>query len=521
VSIVAVLAVLIAIGLAVASAVALSRARAAAQKTGEEAKAQATQTLEDAKREAEGLKKQRLLEAREQISTERAKAEGELSAKRAALHEEELRIEQAQHGLDQKESDAAARETAIVKAEAEASESRRAAASARAEAEQTLAKQTQKLEEIAALTRDEARAELTARIEADVRREMTGFIKRATEEAQEEAERNARTLIAQAIHRTSARPVVQGTMTTVKLPSDEIKGRIIGREGRNIRALETALGVDIIIDDTPNTLLLSSWDPLRREIARISIERLIEDGRVHPARIEEVAVKVQEEIDTATSEAGEAACLELGLAEVHPRLQRLLGRLKFRTQHGYNLLDHSLEVAFLAGYMAAELGGRPEVARRAGLLHETAQTEDVPPPAPAVFASSELVTKFGESDDVAHAIRAIHRSVEPRSIEALVVAAAERIALNRPGARKDNLEVFIERLSRMEEISMSFPGVKHAYAVRAGKELRVMVESDLVTDDGVLTLSREIAARIEREVEYAGQVRIQVIREIRAIDFAV
>jgi len=206
---------------------------------------------------------------------------------------------------------------------------------------------------------------------------------------------------------------------------------------------------------------------------------------------------------------------------VHPRLQRLLGRLKFRTQHGYNLLDHSLEVAFLAGYMAAELGGRPEVARRAGLLHETAQTEDVPPPAPAVFASSELVTKFGESDDVAHAIRAIHRSVEPRSIEALVVAAAERIALNRPGARKDNLEVFIERLSRMEEISMSFPGVKHAYAVRAGKELRVMVESDLVTDDGVLTLSRDIAARIEREVEYAGQVRIQVIREIRAIDFAV
>ena len=248
----------------------------------------------------------------------------------------------------------------------------------------------------------------------------------------------------------------------LKLPSDEIKGRIIGREGRNIRSLENALGVDVIIDDTPNTLLLSSWDPLRREIARISIERLIEDGRVHPARIEVVAVKVQEELDTATSEAGEAACLELGLAEVHPRLQRLLGRLKFRTQNGYNLLDHALEVAFLAGYMAAELGGRADVARRAGLLHDVAQTEDVPPPAPAVFASSELVAKFGESDEVAHAIRAIHRSIEPRSIEALVVSAGERIALNRPGARKNNLEIFIERLARLEESAASVPGVRRA-----------------------------------------------------------
>lgn len=520
-SIVAVIAVLIALGLAAGSAVVLSRARAAAVKTGEEARTRAAQTVEDAKREAEGLKKQRLLEAREQISTERTKADAELQEKRAALHEEELQVERALNALEQKESDAAAREEAILRAEADADESRRAAAAANAEAERALARQTQRLEEIAGLTRDEARAELTARIETDVRRELAGFIKRATEEAQEEADKNARTLVAQAIHRTSARPVVQGTMTTVKLPNDEIKGRIIGREGRNIRSLENALGVDVIIDDTPNTLLLSSWDPLRREIARISIERLIEDGRVHPARIEEVAVKVQEEFDTATSEAGEAACLELGLAEVHPRLQRLLGRLKFRTQHGYNLLDHSLEVAFLAGYMSAELGGRPDVARRAGLLHEVAQTEDVPPPTPAVLASSELVAKFGESDDVAHAIRAIHRSVEPRSIEALVLAAAERIALNRPGARKNNLEIFIERLSRMEEIATSFPGVKRAYAVRAGKELRVMVEAEHVTDDGVTSLSRDIASRIERELDYPGQVRIQVIREIRAIDFAV
>jgi ribonuclease Y len=350
---------------------------------------------------------------------------------------------------------------------------------------------------------------------------MAAFVKRATEEAQEEADHAARTLVAQAIHRSSSRMVVQGTMTAVKLPSDEIKGRIIGREGRNIRALETATGVDIIIDDTPNTLLLSSYDPLRREIARIAIERLIEDGRVHPARIEEVTVKVREEIDTLTAEAGESAALELGLAEIHPRLHRLLGRLKFRTQHGYNLLDHSLEVAHLASYMAAELGGRVEVVRRAGLLHEISQAEDVPPAVPAVLASAEIASKYGESEDVMHAIQALNKSVEAKSMEALLVSAANRIAENRPGARKHNLEIFVERLGQLEQIAESFPGVRKAFAVRAGKELRVLVQADQVSDEGVGFLSRDIAARIEKEVDYPGQVRISVIREIRAVDYAV
>ena len=328
--------------------------RASAKRAIEEARLQAGQILEESKREAEALKNRRLLEAREKISSERSQAEQEAEKRRAAVRAEEQRIEQAVHDLEQKEAEATSREAAIARREKAAAEQEAAAAAARAAAEETLAEQSRRLEQIAGLTQEEARAELTRRIEDDVRRQMAGFVKRATELANEEADRNARTLIAQAIHRSSARAVVQSTMTAIQLPSDEIKGRIIGREGRNIRAIETATGVDVIIDDTPNTLLLASYDPLRREIARIAIERLIEDGRVHPARIEEVTAKVREEVEATVTQAGEAAALGLGLAELHPRLVRLLGRLKFRTQHGYNLLDHSLEVATLAGHMAAE-----------------------------------------------------------------------------------------------------------------------------------------------------------------------
>lgn len=495
--------------------------RSSARRLVDEARAGASRTLEDARREAEGVMTRKLLEAREKISSEKAREEAALAQKRATLNGEELRIEQATRTLQNQEADVAARVAELARKEASAAESDRAAREARAKADDLVLRQSRTLEEIAGLTRDEARAELARRLEDDVRRQMAGFVKRAMEEAQEQADRNAQMLITQAIHRSSGRVVVQGTATAVKLPSDEIKGRIIGREGRNIRALETATGVDIIIDDTPNTLILSSFDPLRREAARISIERLIEDGRVHPARIEEVTAKVQEELEDLTTQAGEAAALELGLAEIHPRLHRLLGRLKFRTHHGYNLLEHSLEVAYLAGYMAAELGARTEVARRAGLLHEISQAEDVPPALPAAIASGEIAAKFGESEEVVHAIRALNKTVEPRSTEALLVHAANRIAENRPGARKHNLETFIERLDRMEKIAATFPGVKRTYAVRAGKELRVLVESDLVTDDAVTFLSRDIATRIEKEVDYPGHVRISVIRETRAIDYAV
>ena len=371
------------------------------------------------------------------------------------------------------------------------------------------------------MTQEQARVELARRIEDDVRRQTAAFVKRSREEAEETIDRTVRRIVSQAIYRSGARPMVQSTITPMTLPSDEIKGRIIGREGRNIRALEAATGVDIIIDDTPHTLLLSSYDPARREMARISIERLIEDGRVHPARIEEVTAKVREEMEEFTLKAGEAAALELGLAEIHPRLHRLLGSLKFRLSHGQNLLQHSLEVAYLAGYMAAEIGGRTDVVRRAGLLHEVSQVEDEPPSVPIVLASGDLVARFGESQEVVHAIKALDRSVEPRTMEALLVAAANKISEARPGARKDNLEVFVERLRTMERIALSFPGIKRALAVRSGKELRVMVEADQVSDDVVVFLSHDIATRIEKEVDYPGQIRVSVIREIRAIDFAV
>ena len=509
-----ILLLLAAAALPITIAAGRKRARAAL----DEAKSKAASQLADAKREAEALRARHVLEARETIAAERTAADSEIERKRSTLHDEELRIEQAGRTLEQAETDMAARQSAVAASEARALEMEQSAKAARASADELVVKQNQRLEEIAGMTQEQAREELTRRIEEDVRKHMAAFVKRATEEAQEEADHAARTLIAQAIQRSSARTVVQGTMTAVKLPSDEIKGRIIGREGRNIRSLETATGVDIIIDDTPNTLLLSSYDPLRREVARIAIERLIEDGRVHPARIEEVTVKVREEIETLTAEAGEAAALELGLAEIHPRLHRLLGRLKFRTQHGYNLLDHSLEVAHLASYMAAELGGRVEIVRRAGLLHEVSQAEDLPP---AVLASAEIASKYGESEDVVHAIQALHKSIEPKSMEALLVSAANRIAENRPGARKYNLELFIERLGRFEQIAESFPGVRKAFAVRAGKELRVLVHAENVSDEGVGFLSRDIAARIEKDVDYPGQVRISVIREIRAVDFAV
>lgn len=519
-TIIGILALLLALALA-ALPVAVLVVSSRAKRLIDEARAQSQRAIEETGRAVEGHKQRALVEAKEKLLAERSRAEQEIVKQRAKLHQEEVRLEEATRSVEQKSAEIESRASELSRREGALTVKAQAAEAAAAEVAGRLAKLDRKLEEIARLTQEEARAELTGRIEADVRRLLTGFVKRSREEAEETADRAARRIAAQAIYRSGARPMVQSTITPMTLPSDEIKGRIIGREGRNIRALESATGVDIIIDDTPHTLLLSSYDPARRELARISIERLIEDGRVHPARIEEVTAKVREEMEELTLKAGEAAALELGLAEIHPRLHRLLGRLRFRLSHGHNLLQHSLEVAYLSGYMAAELGARTDVVRRAGLLHEVAQAEDEPPSLPAVLASGDLLAKLGETEDVVHAVKAIDRSVEPRTMEALLVAAANRISEHRPGARKDNLEVFVDRQRRMEDIALSFAGVRKAYAVRSGKELRVMVEAERVTDEGVVFLSHDIATRMEKEVDYPGQVRVSVIREIRAIDFAV
>jgi ribonuclease Y len=376
------------------------------------------------------------------------------------------------------------------------------------------------LERIAKLTVAEAKAELLASIEAEARREAAKLARRIEEEAREGADRLARRLVVDATQRVSMKDPVESTISFVALPSDEMKGRIIGREGRNIRALEMATGIDVIIDDTPGAILLSSFDPVRREIARVGIQRLLEDGRIHPARIEEVVAKVREEFETLTEETGAQAAFALGVFDLHPRLARLVGRLKFRHYLGHNLLQHAGEVVHLAAHIAAETGARADVVRRAALLHEIGRVDDTGSGHPVVIAA-ELAAKFGERDEVVKAIEALHPDVEPTAVEALILRIANRISENRPGARKDNLDVFVERLRRIEALACAFSGVTQAFALKAGKELRVLVDTKAVSDDQAYLLSKQIARAIERELEYPGTIRVSVVRETRSVQYAV
>jgi ribonuclease Y len=376
------------------------------------------------------------------------------------------------------------------------------------------------LERIAGLTSEEARAELIRGIEAEARAEATKLARKIEEEAREKAERNAMNLMIQASQRVSIRDVVESTVSFIELPSDEMKGRIIGREGRNIRALEMATGIDLIVDDTPRSILISSFDPLRREIARVAIDRLVEDGRIHPARIEEVVQRVNEEIESIVEEKGTEAAFALGISDLHPKLIKRIGRTRYHTVHGQNLLQHCLETALIAGHMAQEVGGREEIVLRAGLLHEIGQVESNAG-GHHTLASAELCAKYGESEQVVHAIRSLHQDVEPATLEALLINTANKMSGNRPGARKENLSVFIERLRRLEDIATSFYGVRRAYAVKAGKEIRVILDAKLATDDDVHSLSKQIARAIERDLSYPGQIKINVVRETRAVRFAV
>jgi ribonuclease Y len=376
------------------------------------------------------------------------------------------------------------------------------------------------LERIANLSVAEARARIVAEVEAEARREASGLTRKILDEARERAERDAMQLVVQATQRIQVKRAVETTVSFIQLPNDEMKGRIIGREGRNIRALETATGIDLIVDDTPRSILISSFDPVRREIARVAVERLIEDGRIHPARIEEVVERVKSEIDGLVEETGSQAAFELGVTDLHPRLNRLVGWMNLRTHHGQNLMQHCLEVGLVAGYMASEVGGRVDLVRRAGLLHEIGRgASDTT--GPSILASAEIAGRFGESEDVVHAIQSLHRDAEAHTLEALLLQTADRVSTQRPGARKENLEVFIERLKRLEEIACSYPGVGHAFAVKAGKELRVIVDAAQVSDPDAYTLSKKIARALEKEVSFQGKIKVTVVRETRAVHFAV
>jgi ribonuclease Y len=461
------------------------------------------------------------LEAQERLEAAEQRFEAESSERRRELEARESRAQQREADLDRRVAFLERRQQDLDRRERVLKEEEERAAAARAELDSLAAQHRERLERLAGMGAEAARQQLLREMEAEARREGAALVRRVEEEARASAHQEAVRIITRAISRVPFGQVVESTLTVIDLPDDEMKGRIIGREGRNIRSIEMTTGVDLIVDDTPHAILLSSFDPLRREVARIAIQRLLEDGRIHPARIEEVVAKVRSDMESWLSEAGEAAAFELDIHDLHPRLVRQIGLMKFHTLHSFNLLQHCKEVAVLAGHMAAQLEVKVETAKRAGLLHEIGQVEERNPYASPLLLSAELAQKYGETEGVVHAIQALHREVAPKTIEALLLQCAELIASSRPGARKDNLALYINRLNSLEQIARSFPGVREAYAVRAGREVRVLVDTEKVSDDQAVWLSRDIASRIEHELQYPGEIKVSVVRETRAVGYAV
>jgi len=505
-----------ALAAALLAAGALLLARRITFRAKDDARRVAEGIVAEARREAETRAQELLAAAQEKVlagEEESDRRERDLDTREAQIETLARQRQSELAAVERQRKDVERRQSALA-----ASEERVRQVLASAETDRADARQV--LERIAGLTVEQARSELLASIEAEARRDAAKLARRIEDEAREGADRVARRLVVDATQRVSMKEAVESTISFVALPSDEMKGRIIGREGRNIRALEMATGIDVIIDDTPGAILLSSFDPVRREIARVAIQRLLEDGRIHPARIEEVVAKVREEFETLSEEAGAQAAFGLGVFDLHPRLARLVGRLKFRSSFGHNLLQHAGEVVHLAAHIAAETGARAEIVRRAALLHEIGRVEDAGSGHP-VRVAAELAAKFGERDEIVKAIEALHPDVEPRTLEALILRAANRISENRPGARKDNLDAFVERLKRIEALACAFPGVTQAFALKAGKELRVLVDTKAVSDEQAYLLSKEIARAIERELEYPGTIRVSVVRETRAVQYAV
>jgi ribonuclease Y len=496
-----------------------NRRRIAAETVGR-AEEQSRAVLRDAERDADTRRKEALLDAKERAHELRVEAEQfardhrqQIAGMEQILIRREAVLADQQQSLDRRAQQIGAREQELAALE------QRSAATAADHARLTDNLKGE-LERVAALTRDEAREQLLKQMEGDARREAAALITRIEHDAREQAAEKARAIITQAIQRSAAEHTVETTVTVVDLPSDEMKGRIIGREGRNIRALETATGVDLIVDDTPGAIILSGFDPWRREIARRTIERLIADGRIHPARIEEVVETVRQEMADAARKDGEEAAAELGLHDVRPELLTLMGRLRFRTSYGQNILNHSKEVAFLAGVMARELGLNAHVTVRAAFLHDIGKAIDRDIQGSHLELGLDVLRKHGESEPVLQAVAAHHMDIDWPSLEAMIVQAADAISAARPGARRDLLESYVKRLERLEGIAESFKGVARSFALQAGREIRIMVESDRVTDDQAVWLSRDIARRIESELEYPGQIKVTVIRETRAVDYA-
>ena len=469
--------------------------------------------LEDTKKESEARKREAILEAKEEALKVKNELERESRERRAELQRMERRLLQKEESLDKKVESLEHKEENLSRKETDLERIKE-------ELSVNLEKQRRELERLSGLSAEEARVFLLKNVEDEMQHEIAQKIKEIETQAKEEADRRAREIVSLAIQRCAGDHVAEATVSVVALPNDEMKGRIIGREGRNIRALETLTGIDLIIDDTPEAVILSGFDPVRREVARISLEKLISDGRIHPARIEEMVEKAQKEVETTIRDEGERATFETSVHGLHPEVIKLLGRLKYRTSYGQNVLKHSIEVAHLAGIMAAELGADVALAKRGGLLHDLGKSVDHEVEGPHVTIGADLAKKYKESPQIIHIIAAHHNDIEPQSIEAVLVQAADAISAARPGARRETLETYIKRLEKLEHLADSFEGVEKAFAIQAGREIRVMVKPDKIDDLQAVRVSREIAKKIEEELEYPGQIKVTIIRETRVVDYA-
>ncbi|MEG0874787.1 MAG: ribonuclease Y [Clostridiales bacterium] len=469
--------------------------------------------LEDAYKEADAKKREALVEAKEEILKMKSDSEKEAKERRNEVTRMERRVLQKEENLDKKTENLEHKENKLSKKE-------RDIEAQMANVEELQAKKQGELEKISGLSAEEAKQILLSGVEEEVKYDAALMIKEIETEAKENADRTAREIVSQAIQRVAADHVSETTVSVVVLPNDEMKGRIIGREGRNIRTLETLTGIDLIIDDTPEAVIISGFDPVRREVARIALEKLIQDGRIHPARIEEMVEKAQKEVDQKIKEEGEQATFSVGVHGIHPELIKVLGRLRYRTSYGQNVLKHSIEVAHLAAVMAAELGLDVTLAKRAGLLHDLGKAVDREMEGQHAFLGADIAKKYGESKNVVNAIAAHHGDTDPITVEAVLIQAADAISAARPGARRETLETYIKRLEQLEEIAESFNGVEKSFAIQAGREVRIIVKPDKVDDVMSYSLARDIVKRISTEMEYPGQIKVVVIRETRAVDYA-
>ena len=501
------------VGIAVGFAAGIAYRKKVAEREIGSAEAEATRLINEAIRSGESRKKEMLLEAKDEIHKSRTEYEKEVKERRSELSKQERRLQQKEESLDKKADAFERKEEDLARKVAEV-------AAAKEEAEAVKRAHLATLEQISGLTQEQAKQFLLKTVEEEVRHDTAMKIKEIEQQLKDESEEKAREILSIAIQRCAADHAAEATVSVVPLPNDEMKGRIIGREGRNIRTLETITGVDLIIDDTPEAITVSSFDPVRREVARLALEKLIGDGRIHPTRIEDMVEKARKEVDRTIREEGERACYETGVHGLNPELIKILGRQKYRTSYGQNVLNHSMEVSHIAGLMASELGVDVTLAKRAGLLHDLGKSIDHEVEGSHVQLGADLARKYKENPVVVNAIEAHHGDVEPKTVIAVLVQAADAVSAARPGARRENVENYIRRLQKLEELTGSYPGVEKAFAIQAGREVRIMVKPEEVTEDNMILLARDVAKKIEAELEYPGQIKVNVIRETKAVEYA-